>query len=147
MISCHLPPPLCISIGTKLGGAGGASALLLFLPSPGIFALNQYVYIFVVKSPKIPVLHQHYLPHFGAQACALGNKSTWDGSPYWCAIISKYLRSKVSSIINVKILILSYKISIFAFRKTLLEQRYLEMIAPLEVCYYQEKFNFFRNKM
>ena len=24
------------------------------------------MYIFVVKSPKIPVLHQHYLPHFGA---------------------------------------------------------------------------------
>ena len=29
-----------IIIGAKLGGAGGASAPPLFLPSPGIFALN-----------------------------------------------------------------------------------------------------------
>ena len=31
---------------------------------------------------------------------------------------------------NVKIIILSYKISIFTFTKMVLEQRYLEMIAP-----------------
>ena len=55
-----------IDIGAKLGGAGGALAPPLFLPSPGI-CLNQYIYkYFGVKSPKIPVLHQHYLPHFGA---------------------------------------------------------------------------------
>ena len=45
-----------------------------------------------------------------------------------CAIISKYLRSK-SIFLNAKILILSYKISIFTFMKILLERRYLEMIA------------------
>ena len=37
----------------------------------------------------------------------------------------------ISVHVNVKILILSYKISIFAFTKILLEQRYLEMISPL----------------
>ena len=53
-------------IGAKLGGADGALAPPLFLLSPGIcFKLVIYKY-FVVKSPKIPVLHQHYLSHFGA---------------------------------------------------------------------------------
>ena len=31
----------------------------------------------------------------------------------------------------MKILVLSYKISIFAFTKIVLEQRYVEMIAPI----------------
>ena len=44
-----------------------------------------------------------------------------------CAIISKYLRSKI---IFVNILILPYKISIFAFIKIVLDQTYLEMIPP-----------------
>ena len=33
-----------------------------FSALPGDFCFE----FFVVKSPKIPVLHQHYLPHFGA---------------------------------------------------------------------------------
>ena len=37
----------------------------------------------------------------------------------------------LSIFVNAKILIVSYKISIFAFRKAVLKQRYLEMIAPL----------------
>ena len=39
-----------------------------FFCHPRGFALNQYIYTryFGVKSPKIPVLHQQYLPHFGA---------------------------------------------------------------------------------
>ena len=36
----------------------------------------------------------------------------------------------ISIHVNVKILILSYKISIFAFTKIVFKQRYLEMIAP-----------------
>ena len=35
---------IMMCIDAKLGGAGGASAPPLFLPSPGIFALNQYIY-------------------------------------------------------------------------------------------------------
>ena len=48
-----------------------------------------------------------------------------------------YLKSEKSTqssqtvFVNVKILILSYKISIFPFIKILLEQRYLEMISSL----------------
>ena len=37
-----------------------------------------------------------------------------------------------SIFINAKILFLSYKISIFAITKIILEQRYLEMIAPFD---------------
>ena len=37
-----------------------------------------------------------------------------------------------SIFVNAKILILSYKISILAFTKIVLEQRYLEMSAPLD---------------
>ena len=36
----------------------------------------------------------------------------------------------ISVLVNAKILILSYKISIFAFSKIVSEQRNLEMIAP-----------------
>ena len=42
----------CMYNGTKLGGADGASAPPLFLPSPGIFALNQYIYIFLQQNPR-----------------------------------------------------------------------------------------------
>ena len=58
-----------MSIGAKLGGAAGALAPSLFCP-PRRFLLyisiSKVPTFFGVKSPKIPVLHQHYLPHFGA---------------------------------------------------------------------------------
>ena len=44
--------------------------------------------------------------------------------PYTCASLK-------STFINAKILILSYKISILALMKIVLERRYLEMIVPL----------------
>ena len=47
------------------------------------------------------------------------------------AIISEYLHSHTAVWVNLKILILSYKISIFAFTNIVLEQRYLEMISSL----------------
>ena len=49
------------------------------------------------------------------------------------AIISEYLHSHTAVWVNLKILILSYKISIFAFTNIVLEQRYLEMIVHLQV--------------
>ena len=42
-----------------------------------------------------------------------------------------YVSSSKKIFVNAKILILSYKISIFIFMKIVLEQRYFEMIAPL----------------
>ena len=48
------------------------------------------------------------------------------------AIISEYLRFQTVCV-NSKILILSYKISIFAFMNIVWEQRYLEMIVHLQV--------------
>ena len=49
------------------------------------------------------------------------------------AIISEYLHSHTAVWVNLRILILSYKISIFAFTNIVLEQRYLEMIVHLQV--------------
>ena len=48
------------------------------------------------------------------------------------AIISEYLRFQTVCV-KLKILILSYKISVFAFTNIVLEQRYLEMIVHLQV--------------
>ena len=45
-----------------------------------------------------------------------------------CTIISISLLKSI--FVNAKVLILSYKIYIFAFTKTVLEQKYLEIIAP-----------------
>ena len=51
-------------------------------------------------------------------------------------IVRNHLYASVpkSISVNAKILILFYKISIFAFKKIVLEQRYLEMIAPIQWC-------------
>ena len=84
---------------------------------------------------------------------------------YWISLLQKtanFLRKDITLIVrnhlyasllksifvNAKIvLILFYKISIFAFTKIVLEQRYLEMIAPMQWCGIQ-KWNYtVRNKI
>ena len=52
-----------ILIGAELGGAAGARAPPLFTPRPEIYS----IYVFGGEnSPKFPVVHLHYLQHFGA---------------------------------------------------------------------------------
>ena len=59
----------------------------------------------------------------------------WIFNQKWCNFfwnLGQYLHSKII-FVNAKKLISSYKISIFTFMKIVLEQRYLEMLAPLEL--------------
>ena len=52
-----------IFIGAELGGAAGARAPPLFTPCPKIYS----IYVFGGEnSLKFPVVHLHYLEHFGA---------------------------------------------------------------------------------
>ena len=83
---------------------------------------------------------------------------------YWISLLQKtanFLRKDITLIVrnhlyasvpksisvNAKILILFYKISIFAFKKIVLEQRYLEMIAPIQWCGIQKWNYIVRNKI
>ena len=83
---------------------------------------------------------------------------------YWISLLQKtanFLRKDITLIVrnhlyasvpksisvNAKILILFYKISIFAFKKIVVEQRYLEMIAPIQWCGIQKWNYIVRNKI
>ena len=56
-----------ITIGAESGGAAGACAPPLFTLRPEIYSINcAYVSFWGENYTKFPVVHLHYLEHFGA---------------------------------------------------------------------------------
>ena len=63
-------------IGAELGGAAGARAPPLFTPCPEIYSI-KCAYVFGGEnSPKFPVVHLHYLQHFGASVYFSNNETS-----------------------------------------------------------------------
>ena len=58
-----------IIVGAELAGAAGAHASPLFTPQPKIYSIKcAYLSFWGENSQKFPVVHLHYLEHFGASA-------------------------------------------------------------------------------